>query len=411
MMGIKGKPISPDYKKAIVSVKKYFDLIGAEKADAELKPVEKTAKALGVGSATVKRVMAEYNRDPDLIERESSKRGCPRRIISESCETLARDYIRNANNEGTHITLEMLSEHLLDNSEIDNFSIRTLGRALDRWGYTFGKGTRSQHLKEKDYVIAARRRYLREKRANRRDESTIRPEVYLDETYVNKNHSNDFIWYSDVDGPWVKKPTGKGERLIILNAITKDGWVPNASLVFKSTKRTGDYHGQMNHELFTKWFKEKLLPNIPANALIVMDNASYHNVLSSHSSPTSNSKKEVIVDWLQKNGVPISADSLKAELVEVLENRAPVPTYAIDEIAAENGHKVIRTPPYHPELQPIETCWGVVKNQVARNCEFTMANLQKQLTLAFDAVTSKTCLGLIKKVRDVEDSYWKYDGD
>jgi transposase len=50
------------------------------------------------------------------------------------------------------------------------------------------------------------------------------------------------------------------------------------------------------------------------------------------------------------------------------------PTCAIDEIAAENGHKIIRTPPYHPELQPIETCWGVVKNEIARNGDFTMAN-------------------------------------
>lgn len=40
------------------------------------------------------------------------------------------------------------------------FSVRTLGRALDRWGFTFGKGVRSQRLKEKDHVIAARRRYL-----------------------------------------------------------------------------------------------------------------------------------------------------------------------------------------------------------------------------------------------------------
>jgi len=43
--------------------------------------------------------------------------------------------------------------------------------------------------------------------------------------------------------------TGKGERIIILNAITKDGWVPRAKLIFKSSRKTGDYHGQMNQEL------------------------------------------------------------------------------------------------------------------------------------------------------------------
>ena len=81
-----------------------------------------------------------------------------------------------------------------------------------------------------------------------------------------------FNWYWDEDGPWVQKPTGTGERLIIMHAMTKNGWIPNAKLVFKSTRKTGDYHGQMNHDLFSKWFSEPLLPNIPKNSLIVMDN-------------------------------------------------------------------------------------------------------------------------------------------
>jgi hypothetical protein len=151
----------------------------------------------------------------------------------------------------------MLAEHRQKEGADPNFSLRTLGRTLDRWGCTFGKGTRSQHLKEKDHVVAARQRYRREKRANRQGDGVIRPEVSLDESYVNKNHSNDFIWYADADGPWVQKPTGKGERLIIIHAMTKNGWIPGAPLTFKSTKKTGDYHGQMHHDLFTKWFTEQ----------------------------------------------------------------------------------------------------------------------------------------------------------
>ena len=158
-----------------------------------------------------------------------------------------------------------------------------------------------------------------------------------------------------------------------------------------------------------KWFTEKLIPNIPENALIIMDNAPYHNVLSVHSSPTNNSKKEVISDWLKNNGVPIAEDSLKAELVEILQKIAPVPTYAVDELALKHGHKVIRTPPYHPELQPIEICWGVVKNSIARNCDFTMDTLLKQLGIAFKKVTVRTCSGIIKKVKNIEDNYWDED--
>jgi len=47
---------------------------------------------------------------------------------------------------------------------------------------------------------------------------------------------------------------------------------------------------------------------------------------------------------------------LKVELVEILKKIGPSPLYSIDEIARNNGHEVVRTPPYHPEPQPIEIC-------------------------------------------------------
>jgi len=408
-MAISGSPLTSEYKKTIVCVKKYFDRTKTDIEEQNSSCVEKTAHALDVGVATVKRVMADYNRNPALLDIESVQRGHPPRVITDSLQSFTRDYIRQANREGRYTTLDMLSDYLkLNRNELD-FSIRTLGRTLDRWGFTFGKGTRSQHLKEKDYVIVARRKYLREKRLNRKGDAIVRPEVYLDESYVNKNHSNDFIWYSDEDGPWVQKPTGKGERLIIINAITKDGWVPGAKLIFKSSRKTGDYHGQMNHELFTKWFSEQLLPNIPEHSLIIMDNASYHNSLSKCSAPIATSRKSDISSWLRQNGIPTQEDCLKSELVEIIKKIAPAPTYALDEIAAEQGHKVLRTPPYHPELQPIETCWGVVKNKIARNCDFTMINLLKQLDGAFDGVTGKTCSGIIQNIRQIEDDFWNGD--
>jgi len=95
--------------------------------------------------------------------------------------------------------------------------------------------------------------YLRQKLANRDNkEQIICPEVYLDESYINKNHSNDNTWYFEEDGIIIGKPTGKGDRLIIINAITKDGWVPNSKLVFKASKKTGDYHDNMNWDNFSK---------------------------------------------------------------------------------------------------------------------------------------------------------------
>lgn len=388
-------------------MKQYFD----GKKFRPMEPsVKRTADALGIGVATVKRIMADYNRDPKLLDEPTKIRGRPDHAVSVTHQEAVRAYIRSANKEGKYITLSDIADFLKERSADESFHIATLARTLNRWGFEFGKGTRSQHLKEKDHVIAARRRYLRQKIDNRlSDSDNVRPEVYLDESYVNKNHSNDFIWYSGEDGPCVQKPTGKGERLIIINAITKSGWVPGAKLVFKSTKKTGDYHGQVNWELFKKWFIEMLLENIPSNSLIIMDNASYHNTLSEHSPPTPICSKKKIVEWLEHNKMFCRQDCLKPELVEMLQKLAPEPSYAIDEIAQTRGHKVIRTPPYHPELQPIETCWGVVKNHIARNSDFTMKNLIEQLEVGFDKVTGKTCAEILEKIKKIEDEFWTED--
>jgi len=405
---IKGKPLCPEEKKLLVSVKHYFDRNKSDFGSNE-SAVQMTADALGLGLATVNRVMASYHKDPDNLNSLPQERGHRAYSVDISNQEIIRDYIRKANLEGRHITLESIRSFLKEKSFDKSYHISTLARTLDRWGFEFGKGIRTQHLKEKDYIVVARQNYLRRMRANRHQGNPLRPEVYLDESYVNKNHSNDFTWYSGEEGSWIQKPTGKGERLIIMNAITKDGWVPRAKVVFKSTRKTGDYHGQMNADLFQKWFTKKLLPNIPDKSIIVMDNASYHNVLTEYSAPTANSSKAKIRTWLEANKIPCKEDCLKVELVEVLRKIAPEPTYEIDVIAQKHGHEIIRTPPYHPELQPIEICWGVVKNEVARHCDFTMDNLKIQLETAFEKVTAETCQKIIKKVRSVENRFWEVD--
>ena len=54
----------------------------------------------------------------------------------------------------------------------------------------------------------------------------------------------------------------------------------------------GDYHGEMSSATFEEWWNEKLLPNIPSNSLIVMDNAPYH----------SRRKEEYLIQsWTKKN--------------------------------------------------------------------------------------------------------------
>jgi transposase len=237
MLETSGRPLCPEERRCIVLLKEYFDrnktMLEVRDSSAQM-----VADALGIGLATVDRVMANYRKDPNSIYASIPPKGRPEYALDSSLQETVRSYIRLANLEGSYITLEMIKKHLENEFKDklqEGFHTTTLSRALDRWGFEFGKGTRTQHLKEKDHIIAARYRYLRKMRMNRRENGeTIRPEVYLDESYVNKNHSNDFIWFASEDGPWVHKPTGNGERLIIVNAITNDGWVPNAKLIYKS---------------------------------------------------------------------------------------------------------------------------------------------------------------------------------
>ena len=154
-MAIQGKALTPEAKKLIVTVKLYFDRYKSKK-EVSIPSVQKAAEATNTGVATVKRIMADYNRNPELLERSPSDRGRKLFSIDASHQEKVRAYIRDANRNGVHITLGEIREFLLENGADESFHISTLARTLDRWGFEFGKGTRSQHLKEKDRVVAAR---------------------------------------------------------------------------------------------------------------------------------------------------------------------------------------------------------------------------------------------------------------
>jgi hypothetical protein len=90
----------------------------------------------------------------------------------------------------------------------------------------------------------------------------------------------------------------KENRLIIVHAGGEAGFVPDALLIYKSSARTGDYQGEMNSDIFIKWPREKLIPNLPPRSVLVLDNASYHTV-QIWPAPISNSTKKQMQDWLR----------------------------------------------------------------------------------------------------------------
>ena len=410
-MSFQGIEFTPEMRKMVVDAKCFFDSVKKNPNVLERPSSQLAASALDIGESTVKVIMAAFNKrgEEGLNYSNFQQRGRPTYSVEAGIEPLIRRFIRRANRDGDQVNIEIIRNFMRDELHCD-VAHTTLWRALQRWGFEFGKGIRSAQLKESERVVIMRRQYLRVKRSNRDDKGqTDRPEVYLDESYINKNHSNDNTWYFEEDGIIIGKPTGKGDRLIIVDAITKDGWVPNARLVFKASKKTGDYHANMNWDNFSEWFQGKLVKNIPENPLIIMDNATYHNVLAEETFPKKSHSVKRLREWLSNNQIPWTKDMLKSELFELCSRFATKPEFLIDTIARKYGHSILRTPPYHPELQPIETCWAIVKNHVAQHNDFTMKKVRILLEEGFAKVTAKTCQKLIKKVSVQEDAFWIED--
>ena len=49
-------------------------------------------------------------------------------------------------------------------------------------------------------------------------------------------------------------------------------------VVKKSKSKTADYHENVDHSIFVKWFEEKVCRAVPEPSTFVMDNAGYHKV-------------------------------------------------------------------------------------------------------------------------------------
>jgi len=231
-----------------------------------------------------------------------------------------------------------------------------------------------------------------------------RPIIYTDETYINSSHTTLKKW-TDQSNLALKTPIGKGRRLIIVHAGSESGFVPNALLIFKSGQKSGDYHNDMNYENYKKWITEKLIPNLPENSVIVVDNASYHN-FESEKQPTLSWTKGKMREWLDARGIPYSQDDVKIMLYEKIKlKKGAFKRYAIDEVFAGHGHTVLRLPPYHPELNPIEKIWGIVKNWVAtKNISFNLDDIKKLAEEKFQNISSDIWNNVCEHSKKIEEN-------
>jgi transposase len=227
-------------------------------------------------------------------------------------------------------------------------------------------------------------------------------EVYLDESYIHKNHNRLNLSIRDPtdDLPEPRRPK-KSERFCFITAMQGQdpcartasgsqapehlpGLVAHSLEIFKGGNRS-DYHKTFNAQVFEKWFAEQLLPNLKQKSLITMDNASYHRARHRAFGEVRNAPKEELERACDTMKIPRSeyVSTMRNALFKELQRIHPLPT--IVTMARAAGHEILYTPPYHCDLQPIEMLWARVKREVANqySTTTTMDNVKERLIESF----------------------------
>ena len=256
-----------------------------------------------------------------------------------------------------------------------------------------------------------------------------------------------------------KEMTGKGRRLIISDAMTESGPVRGALWMFKadgkgkirkieskSKELSGekkrrkldsessekkkdivdggendseiaegipfeeDYRDCMDGESYKCYFEKSICQNIPKHSVIVIDNAPYHSK-NTENYPTSKWRKQQFVDWLTEKNITFADKALRAELWTLVKSEGEkFPDKVMETVAKEYGHEILRLPPYHCELNPIELAWAAEKNYMAgENKDMSLDSVEKLFRKKREKLPEDFRRKCVEHVKKIEENYWESD--
>ena len=143
-----------------------------------------------------------------------------------------------------------------------------------------------------------------------------------------------------------------------------------------------------------------------------MDNASYHSTqVEGTKAPISSTKKSEMIQWLSDNGMKPDPKLTKPKLYELIkpakENLSK--QYEVDTLLKRHGHDVLRLPPYHCDLNPIELIWADMKRNVAQqNTTFKKIDVKQLIEESF-GIIDHNWKNHCEHVKSVEHQYWSRD--
>lgn len=380
-----------------------------------LEIVERCSRMTGIGKSTIFKLLRE-RKVAGQVESPKQKPGRPTKVLDENTKCIIRRTVHFFYFKKEIPTLDKILMELGRDDSIPLISRKLLWKTLKNMDFAWEKHNRKALLLERDEIVCWRRQYLRNIKQYRREQKKV---FYLDETWINEGYIVQNMWQDKnitsarqafIEGlsTGIKVPSGKGKRLIITHIGSEEGFLKEGLLTFEST-RTGDYHEDMNSDVFEDYFGE-MIKFLPASSVVVMDNASYHS-RRAEKTPTSSWRKQELIDWLTAKGIAFEANLIKKELLAIANlHKTRFIKYAVEDIAEKYNITVLRLPPYHCELNPIELIWAQVKGFVARqNTTFKMKDVKLLFDQAITEVTPENWRKAVQHVIKEEDKMWDLD--
>lgn len=399
---LKHKVLSSQSRELVANVLKFMTEESEELVIPLNKVQERVAAAAGLSLRTIQRIRSEMK----LIELGECSSYCtpnkkrvksaPKSKLEDFDKSvLRRTVINYFVTEKKVPTLRNIHKKFMDDTNYKG-SYESLRKALHDLGFRWRKTkTTSKILMERNDIRSVRLNFLRNIKRYRED---YRPIIYMHETsiYASKSSNEDLL-----------KPTAKGNKFTIVHAGGEDGFVKNAYLKFNFNYKTEDYH-EVNFKNYKIWLQEKLIPNLPPRSVLVIDKTPYHNV-QIDKCPTSNSSKDDMRSWLMRKNVPFTNEMLKPDLYTIIKLYKPhFKNYEIDKLFIEKGHSVLRLPPYHPDLNPIELIWTSLKQFVAqRNVNFSNQDTERFCDEFFETFSDDEWKSRCEHVKKIEEFFVK----
>ena len=156
--------------------------------------------------------------------------------------------------------------------------------------------------------------------------------------------------------------------------------------------------------------KQKPRFSSKCHSVIVIDNAPYHSK-NTENYPTSKWRKQ-FVDWLTEKNITFLDKALRAELWTLVKSeREKFPDKVMGTVAKEYyEHEILRLPPYHCELNPIELAWAAEKNYVAgENKDMSLDSVEKLFRKKREELPEDFWRKCVEHVKKIEENYWESD--